>query len=332
MVLAVVLLAELLAIAFALARPADVGSWLTELARISLFMQWLGLTGAGLLCYLRPWLARFTVPAASALALALLFVNTAVISELAYWLGQNLANRGLDQDLFPNSHLPFLLRNLGISAIVSAMLLRYFYVAHEWRRNVQAEARSRIDALQARIRPHFLFNSMNTIAALTRSDPERAEEAVEDLADLFRVTLRDAAVPLRMQEELELTRIYQRIEQLRLGERLKVDWRIDELPPRAVIPGLTLQPLVENAIYHGIEPRHEGGVVKIEGKRNGEDLIIRVTNPLAEPGAASTRSGNQLAMQNIRDRLSLTYGERGRVEVQRDDDQYQVTLRFPYQE
>ena len=330
MVLAVVLLAELVAIAFTLARPT-LTDWIGELARISLFVQWLGLTGAALLCYLRAWLSRFGVPVAATLAFLLLLLNTGVISELAYWVGQNLTARGLDADLFPTEHWPFLLRNLGISAIVTALLLRYFFVANEWRRNVQAEAKSRIHALQARIRPHFLFNSMNTIASLTRTDPRRAEEAVEDLADLFRVTLRDSEAPLRLKEELELTRIYQRIEQLRLGDRLAVDWQVDDLPPRELIPGLTLQPLVENAIYHGVEPLPEGGVVRIQGERRGADLLIRVTNPLGEHGARS-HSGNQVAVQNIRDRLKLAFGEQARMKVDQTDAQYQVTLRFPHQE
>jgi two-component system sensor histidine kinase AlgZ len=331
MVLAVVLLAELLAIVFTLAGRGGAGDWLGDLARISLFVQWLALTGAGLLCYLRPWLSRFAVPAASALGLLALVINTGVISELAYWLGRNLTARGLGADLFPADHGPFLIRNLGISVIVTAMLLRYFFVANEWRRNVQAEARSRIHALQARIRPHFLFNSMNTIASLTRSDPARAEEAVEDLADLFRVTLRDSETPLRLKEELELTRIYQRIEQLRLGERLQVRWQVDQLPPRALIPGLTLQPLVENAIYHGIEPLPDGGVVTIAGECRGDDLIISVKNPLP-PGAGKAHQGNRVAVQNIRDRLKLAFGERGSMDVDQDDQQYRVTLRFPHQE
>ena len=147
-----------------------------------------------------------------------------------------------------------LARNAGIAVIVTALVLRYFFVTHQWQKHVRAEALSRIQALQARIRPHFLFNSMNTIAALTRSDPKRAEEAVEDLADLFRATLRDSHSPLRLKEELELTRIYQRIEALRLGDRLAVRWDVGALPMRAFVPGLTVQPLLENAIYHGIEP------------------------------------------------------------------------------
>ena len=223
MVFAIVLIAELIALTLTLARhEAD---FLTELARVSLFLQWLGLTSAALLCYGRAWLVRLSVPAATGVVFALLLANTALISAAALWFGSSLTIRtGVTQTLFPSDTWSFLLRNEGICLIVSAMLLRYFFVAHQWRRHVRAEARSRIEALQARIRPHFLFNSMNTIAALTRSDPRRAEEAVEDLADLFRATLRDSQSSLRLKEELELTRIYQRIEELRLGERLHVRW------------------------------------------------------------------------------------------------------------
>ncbi len=263
-VFTVVLTAELIAVTLSLARPS--AFFLTELARISLFLQWLGLTSAALLCYARPWLARTSVPRASLGAFALLMLNTALVSEAALFFGGNFGEIGLPETLFPREHWPFLLRNEGICVIVAAMLLRYFYVTHEWQRHVRAEARSRIEALQARIRPHFLFNSLNTIAALTRSDALRAEEAVEDLADLFRATLRDSHSPLRLKEEFELTRVYQRIEELRLGERLKVRWDVADLPMRAFVPGLTIQPLLENAIYHGIEPLDRGGTVTVSGR------------------------------------------------------------------
>jgi two-component system, LytTR family, sensor histidine kinase AlgZ len=194
---------------------------------------------------------------------------------------------------------------------------------------VRAEARSRIEALQARIRPHFLFNSLNTIAALTRSDAQRAEEAVEDLADLFRATLRDSHSPLRLKEEFELTRVYQRIEELRLGERLKVRWDVADLPMRAFVPGLTIQPLLENAIYHGIEPRAEGGVVTVTGEFNKGMITIVVRNPVP-PANLTVRDGNRLALANIKERLELMYGERATVKAGRFDDQYIVTLRFPF--
>jgi two-component system sensor histidine kinase AlgZ len=329
MVLAVVLIAELVALTLALAR-AD-APFFTELARLSLFLQWLGLTNAALLCYSRGWLARFAVPQSSAAVFALILLNTVVISELALWLGTAFGAPGITEP--PTEHWPFLLRNAGIAVIVTALLLRYFFVTHQWQKHVRAEAHSRIQALQARIRPHFLFNSMNTIAALTRSDPKRAEEAVEDLADLFRATLRDSHSPLRLKEELELTRIYQRIEALRLGDRLAVTWDVGALPMRAFVPGLTVQPLLENAIYHGIEPLEHGGTVTISGRVVDGKVEIVVSNPVAQNAAAGEqRSGNRLALDNIRQRLDLAYGGRGSLTVEQQPDRYRVTLRFPFTE
>jgi len=210
--------------------------------------------------------------------------------------------------------------------------LRYFFVAHAWQRHVRAEARSRINALQARIRPHFLFNSMNTIASLTRTSPKLAEEAVEDLADLFRATLKDSDSPLRLKEELELSRMYQRIEALRLGDRLQVRWDIAELPMRALVPSLTIQPLLENAIYHGIETLDGGGTVAVQGRVDGDDLVVSVANPIPTDGRRAAREGNRTALENIRQRLRLAYGDRGRLDVVESPDRYEVTLRFPYQE
>jgi two-component system sensor histidine kinase AlgZ len=331
MVLGVVVVAELVALTLTLARFDQV--FLTELARISMFLQWLGLTSAGVLCYSRRWLARLSVPQSTGAVFALLLANTAVISELALWLGTAFGDGGITSTLFPSDHWPFLLRNAGICLIVTALLLRYFFVTHQWQKHVRAEAHSRIQALQARIRPHFLFNSMNTIAALTRSDPQRAEEAVEDLADLFRATLRDSHSPLRLKEELELTRIYQRIEALRLGERLSVRWDVAALPMRAFVPGLTVQPLLENAIYHGIEPLERGGTVTVSGRVVDGDVELTVSNPVAPQGEpAVERFGNRLALDNIRQRLDLAFGGRGSLTVEQQPDSYRVTVRFPYSE
>jgi two-component system sensor histidine kinase AlgZ len=329
MVLAVVLIAELVALTLALARTDT--PFLTELARISMFLQWLGLTNAALLCYSRKWLARLTVPRSSAAVFILILLNTVVISELSLWFGT--AFRAADINELPTEHWPFLLRNAGIAVIVAALLLRYFFVTHQWQTHVRTEAHSRIQALQARIRPHFLFNSMNTIAALTRSDPKRAEEAVEDLADLFRATLRDSHSPLRLKEELELTRIYQRIEALRLGDRLAVTWDVGALPMRAFVPGLTVQPLLENAIYHGIEPLEHGGTVTVSGRVVDGEVELVVSNPVAQHAVAGEpRYGNRLALDNIRQRLDLAYGGRGSLTVDQQPDRYRVTVRFPYSE
>ncbi len=331
MVFAVVLVAELLAVTLSLARPA--ADFLTELARVSMFLQWLGLTSAALLCYARRWLKRLTVARSSPVVFGLLVANTVVISELALWFETGFDLTAMRAVLAPSASWSFLLRNAGICVIVTALLLRYFFVTHQWHTHVHAEARSRIQALQARIRPHFLFNSMNTIAALTRSDPARAEEAVEDLADLFRATLRDSHSPLRLKEELELTRIYQRIEALRLGDRLHVTWDVAELPMRAHVPGLTVQPLLENAIYHGIEPLPTGGTVTVAGRVVDGQIEIVVTNPVAPEGTVtSERPGNRLALDNIRQRLALAYGARGSLSIEQQPEQYRVTIRFPFSE
>jgi two-component system sensor histidine kinase AlgZ len=330
MVLGVVLISELLALVLALARPNS-AAFFTDLARLSLFAQWLGLSGAGLLCWGRPRLARLRVATATGLIFAVLMANTAFFSALAIGFGRHLRNLGLESALFPVDQWHFLLRNEAICLVVTALLLRYFFVAHQWRHHVRAEARLRLDALQARIRPHFLFNSMNTIAALTRTDPARAEEAVEDLADLFRATLRDSDRPLTVKEELELARIYQRIEELRIGARLKVEWDVAEVPMRAKIPGLTIQPLLENAIYHGVERLDEGGTVTIAGRVESGRLEFCVTNPLPSAVRAGERPGNGLALDNIRERLRLAYGEQGVLEVLPGAASFRVKLSFPLQ-
>lgn len=209
--------------------------------------------------------------------------------------------------------------------------MRYLYVASEWRRSIVLEAEARISALQALIRPHFLFNTMNTIASLTRSDPKQAEEAVEDLADLMRANLNVPKNRTTLKEELEVAAIYQRIEKLRLGDRLSVVWDVGELPMRALIPSLTIQPLLENAIYHGIELLPDGGKVKISGRRVDNDLHIDVANPVASD-QSGRKGGNQMAMANIRQRFELAYGNRASVMVEETADNYNVKLRFPCDE
>jgi two-component system sensor histidine kinase AlgZ len=255
----------------------------------------------------------------------------AVISAGAFVLGRSsLVEDAGASVLFPPDLSSFLLRNLSIGLVVTALALRYFYVTHEWRRNIEMQATARVHALQARIRPHFLFNSMNTIASLTRSNPAVAEQAVQDLADLFRANLSDKRDTITFEEEYEVARTYQRIEELRLGSRLQVVWKIDSLPRKALVPGLMLQPLLENAIYHGIEPQPGGGTVTVTGELSGKLITIVVRNPVGD--YESEREGNRLALANIRERLGLLYGERGLVKSGRFDTEYIVTLRFPHVE
>jgi two-component system sensor histidine kinase AlgZ len=326
MVLVVVLIAELVAVLLAIARVGVTESLLLDLGRTSLFMLWIGLGSAAALCYLRPHLAKLGVVRGSAAALGLLMLVTAIVSEAA-WRGATL---GLyDFDDRDGGHAAFLAGNLLICAIVGAVGLRYFYVTHEWRRNVEREARSRVEALQARIRPHFLYNSMNTIAALTRSDPERAETAVEDLADLFRFNLQEQRAEVTLAEELEVARTYERIERLRLGARLAVEWRVEGVPPGTPVPTLLIQPLLENAIYHGIERLPGGGTVLVEIRGSGHRIDLSVSNPRAADGAAPGRTGNRIAVANIRERLALAYPGEASLDAGDDGDRFVVRVRLP---
>jgi len=232
-------------------------------------------------------------------------------------------------NLLPKTRGSFMFRSMAIAFIVTALALRYFYVTHEWRRNVQMEARWRIDALQARIRPHFLFNSMNTIASLTRSNPALAEEAVEDLADLFRASLSETRQQISLKEELEVARIYQRIEQLRLGDRLQVEWLVSELPMRTQVPSLLIQPLLENAIYHGIEPLPNGGTVRVHGRFDGGMIELSIQNPIAPASGSRPHSGNKIALDNVKQRLNLAFGARAELLLHHGADQFEVILKFP---
>ncbi len=326
--LAIVIICELTALVLSLARNEEVLGFWPDLARTGMFLLWIGLFGAGLLCGLRAYINRQSLAKGSALVLLLTAVLVAVISSIAYMIGSR-AGWFADSALIRDDHWTFLVRNVVIALIVTALALRYFYVTHEWRHNVELQAKARVHALQARIRPHFLFNSMNTIAALTRSNPARAEEAVQDLADLFRANLSEKRNQIALSEEIDVARTYQRMEQLRLGERLRIDWKVESLPSDALVPGLTLQPLLENAIYHGIEPRPDGGTVTVTGEFNKGMITIVVRNPV--PAANVTmRDGNRLALANIKERLDLMYGERATVKAGRFDEEYIVTLRFPF--
>jgi two-component system, LytTR family, sensor histidine kinase AlgZ len=332
-VLAVVLIVELVALMFAISRHALHASFWLDLAGSSLFLLWVGLMCAAVLCRARTWLHTLTSTQAALIALALMLTCVGVIAELVYQIGRywSFGLPGVN-DVFPTDHAGFLLRSLGVGFIVSSLALRYFYVSAEWKRSIELEALARIRALQARIRPHFLFNSMNTIAALTRSSPESAEQAVEDLADLFRASLSDSAVRISLKEEIDIARTHERIEQLRLRDRLRVHWDVDGLPMRVEVPSLILQPLLENAVYHGIEMLPRGGAVSIVGKRVGGMLHIEVRNPIPEQPGYGEREGNRMALENIRQRLELAWPGRARVETEQSGGEFCARLIFPVDE
>jgi two-component system sensor histidine kinase AlgZ len=268
--------------------------------------------------------------AGALLVLAITLLVVAAISEAAWWiLNSELFNPGELLGRPPTDHAVFVARNIAIGVIVGALALRYAYVAQQWRLNVEAQARARADALQARIRPHFLYNSMNTIAALTRTDPARAEEAVLDLAELFRANLNEQRSLITLQDELENARTYLRIEQLRMGTRLRVHWDIAELPMQARLPALTLQPLLENAIVHGVSHLPEGGDIHVGGSTAEGAMVLWVRNPMPLERAAEAAGGHGMALTNIRERLTLLHGRKASVTAGRAGDEFVVQLRLP---
>ena len=325
----VVLMAELLAFILALASLDPLPHFLINLALISVFIQWVTLGNILVLCLSRAWLRELTPIHAALSGYALSLLVTFLVSVTTLWFAP-VDTAGFIGENY--SDAVFIIRNMTIGAIVSAVALRYFYVQQQWKSNVETEARFRIQALQARIRPHFLFNSMNTIASLTRTNPELAEKTVEDLADLFRVSLGQRE-KIKLSEELEFTREYINIEQLRMGERLKVEWHIDdEVPLDTPVPALILQPLVENSIYHGIEPQTSGGVVNLSIMRKANSIQFIISNPLPRTLSPYRRKGNKMAQDNIRQRLKLAYGDKSAMEIRKNDGQYIVTFTLPIEE
>ncbi len=322
-VFAVVVSGELMAVIYSLASVTGLRDFLQELSIVSLLVQWIFLSTAALLCLMHGWLRRLGNAWAALLAWGLLLLMTTLVCEAALWLSGQMAPWRLeDQGL--------LIRSLGISMLVGLLVLHYLYLQYRWRQQVEAENAARLQALHSRIRPHFLFNSMNTIASLTRSNPAIAEEVVEDLADLFRVSLGEVNRLSTLGRELELSRQYLNIESYRLGERLRVEWDLLDLPEAARLPPLILQPLLENAVYHGIEPSTQGGTIHITGRYRRHKVNLSIRNSLPESSDAARRTGNRLALENIRQRLAGLFDQEASLTETRVDGEHQVRLVIPH--
>jgi len=323
--LTVVIVAELLAFVILLITTySQPLSW-DRLGVISLFVQWIAMGSASMICLLRKVLSHMNARHAGYISYSIILLVTLIVSEIVYWSLQYI---GMQYEV--GWHADFLLRNLGISAILGAITLRFIYLQHQQKQFLQAHSNARIQALQARIRPHFLFNSMNTIAALIRAQPDNAEMAVEDLSDLFRASLNDSAQFVSISEEVATAKRYVHIEQLRLGDRLTVQWKLDEIPEDALLPVLTLQPLLENAIYHGVEKIPQGGEIQVLSSRKDNWLEISIMNPCVPQEQAGESQGNQMATGNIDERLTIAFGDKAGIRLNRQESYCLLEIRFPY--
>jgi len=220
-----------------------------------------------------------------------------------------------------------LARDLIFTFLITGILIGYFDL--RGRALSPALTEARLQALQARIRPHFLFNSINAVLSLMRQEPRRAEQALEDLADLFRVLMADNRQLAPIAREVELAKQYLSIEELRLGDRLRIEWDVGHMPADALIPPLVLQPLLENAIYHGVEPGSGTGDVLVRVERRGDRVLAAIENPWHAAGAGS-RAGNHMALDNIRERLMLFFDDEARLESRVHGARYLVEIEIPY--
>ena len=265
----------------------------------------------------------------------------ALLTKLSYWRGVSaifaleaaiggvfwLAHTNLVA-ILPLGEPVAILQFALFFVLATAVLLFYFDLRA--RSLAPALTEARLQALQARIRPHFLFNSMNAVLSLIRDEPRRAERMLENMAELFRVLMADNRQLRPLSEEVNLCRQYLEIEQIRLGDRLRVDWQIDSMPVAALVPPLILQPLIENAVYHGIEPQQGDGVLTIQispAASSAKQLNILLTNPYH---SASTHvSGNRMAIANIKERLQLHFDVEASLSAAVTNHQYIVKINMP---
>lgn len=324
-VFTLIVVGELLAFALVIAGDGLNGFTWLRFGMVSFIILWITLCSAALLCALRPWLNRQNSVLAGTVSYLVVLLLTVFFSTVGSWM------QGSTQSLEPD----LIFSNLIVAAIFAGVALRHFYLQQQLRNQQQAELNSRIQALQSRIRPHFLFNSMNSIASLIEVDPKAAERLVVDLAHLFRVSL-GAPGLVSLRDEITLCEKFIDIEQLRLSHRLTVEWRTEGNYQDQTVPSLLLQPLVENAIYHGIQPRAGGGVVKIGVTVDEHHVTLSVTNPLNglsnesnNPPFPTGKSGNGIALDNIRHRLAAHYGGRASLQISRENDEFNVIVRYP---
>ena len=216
-------------------------------------------------------------------------------------------------------------RAMVLAFVAAAVILTYFDLRARAFSPSQAEAR--LAALNARIRPHFLFNSLNAVLSLIRARPQEAEVVLESLSDLFRAAMRDPGERVSLADEIALGEQYLALEKLRLGDRLQIEWEIGAVPLAQPIPPLMLQPLLENAVYHGVEPAPEGGTIRVSIQRQGDTLCLAIGNPTAMAGEHG--KGNQIALANIRERLALYYDLEARLEIAVTEGHYEVRIFLP---
>src|SRR5512134_3454778 len=282
-----------------------------EFLEIALVVEPALIASLAVLSAASPWLARLPY-----------FIGLAAVATLVLVLSSAAAFLRASVDSAPLG----VVRAGAFGLLTTAIVAGYFHLRN--RAFSPALAEARLQALQARIRPHFLFNTLNAVLSLIRKDARRAEGAIEDLAELYRMVMADTKNLTTLARELDLTRQYLNLEQLRLGDRLVIDWQTAEAPRDALVPPLLLQPLVENAVYHGIEPGVAPGTIVIAIRRERDRVHVKLTNPYHPD--YQHRQGNRIALANIRERLALHFDVEGVLESGVNGSSYEIRMTMPY--
>jgi len=279
---------------------------------VSLFVHWIALTSIALLCLLRRWLNTLPPERSVLMAYLLLLCVSFAITELSFWV---LHWMGMLPTPRPPEYARFHIQNVIVSIVVNALLLRYLLGRDELRRVTMSDAQARSQVQKYRLRPHFLFNSMNMTAGLLRKSPAKAESAIMDMADLFRLMLDDSNSLVSLTKEIELAEKYLSLEKLRLDDRLRVEWDVGRIPRLVRTPVQILQLLLEHAIHIGIDPLSDGGEISITIGADDEEVRIRIECPNSpavagvigedqQQDAEDQAGGDQVALRGARKRES----------------------------
>jgi two-component system sensor histidine kinase AlgZ len=297
--------------------------FLQKLSTLSLLSQFIGLIVLVVLCKFRSFFNSIQVVPGVLLLLFIVIAITFVIANIIAWLDFRLFSFVLLNEEVNN----YLVIKLSVAAVVVTLaLVRYFYIQDQWKLQVQNLSDTRLRALQSRIKPHFLFNTLNSIASLVSIDSQKAEQAIVDLSSLMRRTFTEQNKEVSISDELNFVKQFLSIEKLRLGDRLDFDIDCEKELLHNKIPVLSIQPLVENAIIHGIQPLEKGG--KIEVKIFAEDkmIIIKVRNPYL---LGFNKTVNGMALKNIEERLKLLYGNSSFMKIVSEDQIFDIQLSIP---
>ncbi len=294
------------------------------LGNIALEIFFIALLSAVFLCQGRRFLNHLSLRQIALINYFLVLLAAAICAALVELWSNYLLNAVWRVDYL------LIINTVLIAAIPAGAILRLFYLQHQLRQQQSASQQMRIEALQSKIRPHFLFNSMNSLASLIRTDPDKAEQTLENLCDLFRYALHDGTDGVSLQLEVDSCKKYLQIEKLRLAERLQYDWDIDVDMTNISVPALILQPLIENAVFHGIQPARKGGYLKIRIYRDGEWVCIELVNSLETNGEQRFQkpAGHNMAINNLRHRLDAFFNQQAELQETVKQNHYHTRMRF----